>query len=255
MRFGGIERLFGKGSLGRLAKAHVAVIGLGGVGSWAVEALARSGIGELTLIDLDDVCVTNINRQVHALEATIGLSKGRALEERLSLINPEIIVHVEETFFNTTNAEAILALKFDYIIDAIDSTHDKCLLVSECRKRQLPLVVSGGVGGKSDPSQVAICDLGEATNDPLLKRVRRKLRQEYGFSHDLKEPFGIPAAFSKENPVFPWADGRVCQKPEPGSSLRLDCASGFGTASFVTGALGFAAASIVVKSLTQSLPR
>lgn len=252
MRFGGIERLYGKGSLDRLQAAHVAVIGLGGIGSWAAEALARSGIGALTLIDLDDVCVTNVNRQIHALESTVGKSKARAMADRLEQVNPELVVRIEETYFNHTNAEALLDRGFDFIVDAIDSTHDKCLLVSECYHRGQGLVVSGGAGGKCDPAQVGACDLRDATNDPLLKRVRRKLRQEYGFSRDLTKPFGIPTVFSAENPVFPWSDGSVCTKPEPGESLKLDCASGFGTASFLTGTLGFAAASVVVGALAKA---
>lgn len=251
-RFGGIERLYGPSAAERLRDAHVAVIGLGGVGSWAVEALARSGVGELTLIDLDDVCLTNINRQVQALDGTVGLPKGVALAERLRGINPELRVRTEETFFKSANADELLSGPYDHIVDAIDSIRDKCLLVSECRQRSLPLVISGAVGGKRDPSTVTTADLGEATHDPLLKRLRKKLRQEFGFSRDLKEPFGFPTVFAAENPLFPWSDGRVCDRPEPGSSLKMDCASGFGTASFVAGALGFAAAAVVVNRLVRS---
>ncbi len=249
MRFGGIQRLYGEGSLARLERSHVAVIGLGGVGSWAVESLARSGVGELTLIDLDDVCVTNVNRQIQALDGSVGRSKAGALAERVRLINPAIRVQVEESFFKASNAEEFLSRGFDHVVDAIDSINDKCLLVTECRRRRQPLVISGSAGGKRDPAKLAIEDLGLATHDPLLKRLRKKLRQEYGFSRDLREPFGFPAVFTAENPVFPWSDGQVCDRPEPGSSLQLDCASGFGTASFVTGALGFAAASVVVRKL------
>ena len=249
MRFGGIERLYGQGSLTRLQAAHVAVIGLGGVGSWAAEALARSGVGKITLIDLDDVCVTNVNRQIHALEDTVGLPKARAMADRLGRINPDLEMHVEEAFFNRANAEAILSREIDFVVDAIDSIRDKCLLVDQCHQRKQPLVISGGAGGKRDPSQVRRADLGQATNDPLLKRLRRKLRQEYDFSRDLKKPFGMTAVYSEENPVFPWSDGTVCKRPEPDSSLKLDCASGFGTASFLTGTLGFAAAAVVVEAL------
>ncbi len=252
MRFGGIERLYGQGSLTRLQAAHVAVIGLGGVGSWAAEALARSGVGKITLIDLDDVCVTNVNRQVHALEDTVGQSKGRAMADRLGRINPGLEVHVEEAFFNAANAEAILSRGIDYVIDAIDSIDDKCVLVNECDRRKQPLVVSGGAGGKGDPSKVCRSDLGQTTNDPLLKRLRRKLRQEYGFSRDLKKSFGMTAVYSEENPVFPWSNGTVCARPEPDSSLRLDCATGFGTASFLTGTLGFTAAAVVVEELVRA---
>ena len=252
MRFGGIERLYGDGVLQRLANMHVAVVGLGGVGSWAVEALARSGVGQLTLIDLDDVCVTNVNRQVHALEGTIGLPKTTVLAKRINLINPACRVQVEETFFTANNAEQLLSQGFDYVIDAIDSMQDKCVLVSECQKRQMPLVVSGGVGGKRDPASVKVAELRDATNDPLLKRLRRRLRQDFGYSRDLKQPLGCQAVYSTENPIFPWSDGRVCVEPEANTSLTLDCASGFGTAGFLTGTFGFAAASVVVQSLLGS---
>ena len=252
MRFGGIERLYGQGSLARLDQAHVAVIGLGGVVSWAAEALARSGVGKITLIDLDAVCVTNVNRQIHALEDTVGLPKARAMADRLERINPDLEMHVEEAFFNKANAESILSRRIDYVIDAIDSIRDKCLLVDKCYRRQQPLVISGGAGGKRDPSLVCRSDLGQTTNDPLLKRLRRKLRQEYGFSRDLNKPFGMTAVYSEENPVFPWSNGSVCDRPEPDSSLKLDCASGFGTAGFLTGTLGFTAAAVVVEELVRA---
>ncbi len=251
MRFGGIERLYGKGALERLQSAHVAVIGLGGVGSWAVEALARSGVGTLTLIDLDDICVTNVNRQIHAHDGTIGQSKAQALADRTALIHPEATIHVHKTYLTAANATALLEPGIDHCVDAIDSIRDKCQLVCACRQQGIPLVVSGGGGGKRDPSKVATADLGKATNDPLLKRLRKKLRQEHGFSRDLREPFGVPAVFTTENPVFPWSDGRICDRPEPGSSLQLDCASGFGTAAAVTGTLGFTAAAVVIEALLQ----
>ncbi len=254
MRFGGIERLFGQGSLTTLAKAHVAVVGLGGVGSWAAESLVRSGIGTLTLIDLDDVCITNVNRQVHALEGSIGRSKTSAMAARMALINPDCVIHVHNCFFTTSNAQDLLNPGYDHVVDAIDSMSDKCVLVSECQKRNVPLVVSGGVGGKRDPSCVQVAELGMATNDPLLKRLRRRLRQDFGYSRDLKQPFGCQAVYSTENPMFPWSDGRVCAEPEPNSSLTLDCASGFGTAGFLTGTFGFAAASEVVRKLLESTP-
>lgn len=176
------------------------------------------------------------------------------MADRLGRINPELEMQVEETYFNESNAEAILSRGFDYVVDAIDSIRDKCQLVTECHHRSQALVISGGAGGKRDPSQVRRSDLGQATNDPLLKRLRRKLRQEYGFSRDLKKPFGMVAVYSEENPVFPWSNGTVCERPEPDSSLKLDCASGFGTASFLTGTLGFAAAAVVVEALVKVPP-
>lgn len=251
-RFGGLERLLGGGSLEKLAAAHVCVVGVGGVGSWTVEALARSGIGALTLVDLDDVCVTNINRQLSALDGTIGRPKVEVLAERVREINPECHVTVRTEFFTETSADEILeAAKFGYVVDAIDSLKNKCLLVVKCVGKRIPLVVSGGAGGRSDPSQIKTDDLAFTTRDQLLRDVRKRLRQRFGFSRDLKKPFGVRAVYSTEPAMFPWSDGTVCTEPEAGSDAAINCEAGMGTACFLTGAFGFAAASIVVRAITK----
>ena len=247
-RFSGIGRLYGRDALVSLRRAHVAVIGIGGVGTWAAEALARSGIGRLTLIDLDEVCVTNVNRQIHALDGQIGRPKAEAMADRIRLISPscEVAAHLE--FFTETTAARILESGFDVVIDAIDSVKHKSLLIAECVSRKIPLIVSGGGGGKRDPSTLDVSDLAKATNDRLLKRVRKVLRRDHGFPDEpSKLDFGVTAVFCDEKAVYPWADGTVCATPEPGSELRLNCESGFGTAAFVTGAIGFAAAAEAVK--------
>lgn len=250
-RFGGVGRLFGADGLGRLARARVCVIGLGGVGSWVVEALARSGVGSLSLVDLDDVCVTNVNRQLQAVEGAVGRSKARLLAERAGLINPGCAVEVRELFFSKATAEEILGAGFDCVVDAIDSTGDKALLIAECGRRGIACVTVGGAGGKRDATGIRTGDLGEAWGDELLRLVRRKLRREHGYPAGERHRFGVRCVFSAERPVFPWADGSCRVEAEKGSSLRLDCESGFGTAAFVTGAFGLVAAQEVVRLVAE----
>lgn len=251
-RFSGVARLYGAGAMDRLRAAHVAVVGIGGVGAWSVEALARSGVGRLTLIDLDEVCVTNVNRQPHALDGTIGLPKVEAMAARVRLISPHCEVAAVPEFFTAATAERLLAPGYDVIVDAIDNVTHKALLVALCVRKKIPLVVSGGAGGKRDPSSLRTSDLARATNDSLLRKLRKILRRESGFPEEAtKRDFGVTAVFLDEKTVFPHADGSVCATPEPGAELRLNCESGFGTASFVTGAVGFGAAAEAVKLLTQ----
>ncbi|MFA6961019.1 MAG: tRNA threonylcarbamoyladenosine dehydratase [Opitutaceae bacterium] len=241
-RFSGVGRLLGGGALERLQAAHVCVIGVGGVGSWTVEGLARSGVGALTLIDLDDVCVTNVNRQLPALDGQIGRPKVAVLADRVKLINPECRVTALMDFFTAATAEEMLgAVKFDCVVDAIDNTGNKALLIAECVKRGLPCVTVGGAGGKRDATQIRAGDLGESGGDDLLRLVRKTLRSEHGFAKGPGHRYGVRCVFSAERPVFPWEDGTCQAEPEPGSNLKLDCASGFGTAVWVTGAFGLAA--------------
>lgn len=248
-RFGGVGRLFGSHGLSRLEVAHVAVVGVGGVGSWSVEALARSGVGALTLIDLDDVCVTNVNRQLPALDGQIGRTKVEVLAERVHAINPRCHVEAICEFFTGATAGGLLDREFDFVIDSIDKVANKCLLIASCRERALPILTVGGAGGKRDGTQVRVSDLALAGRDSLLKAVRRKLRSDHGFTFEPSAACGIPCVYSPELPMFPWSDGRTCPTPEPGSDLTLDCASGFGTAVFATGAFGLAAAGEVVRRL------
>jgi tRNA A37 threonylcarbamoyladenosine dehydratase len=253
-RFGGVGRLFGQAGLERLSAAHVCVVGLGGVGSWTVEALARSGIGALTLIDLDDVCVTNVNRQLPAIEGQIGRPKALALEDRVRAINPSCRVTTHLEFFTSLSSERLLSPKFDFLVDAIDAVPAKALLIASARQRGIPVVTVGGAGGRSDPAQIRTGDLGESSSDSLLRLVRKTLRREHGFAPGAQRGrmhFGIRCVWSEEPQVFPWADGTCSAEPEPGTNLRLDCASGFGTAVFVTGAFGLAAAGEVVRALAQ----
>lgn len=248
-RFDGIARLYGRDGLNRLRRARVCVIGLGGVGSWTVEALARSGVGQLTLVDLDDICITNVNRQLHALDATIGRSKVEVMAERVRAIHPACAVTPLFTFFTDANAEAILATPFDVVVDAIDSVAYKCRLIVACREKKIPLVVCGGAGGRCDPGRVKTGDLAEASHDRLLSSVRARLRRDHGFPRGERR-FGIDCVFSTERPVFPRPDGTICDTRESaaiGDGLKLNCGWGFGSATFVTGTVGFAAAARAVR--------
>ncbi len=248
-RFGGIQRLYGRDGLERLRAAHVCVVGLGGVGTWAAEALARSGIGALTLVDLDEVCVTNINRQLHALTETIGHAKVDAMARRINAINPDCRVTVEQKFFNEETAVKLLTPKFDFVIDAIDSVTNKVLLLARCHQKKIPVIACGGAGGRRESTSVRLADLAQATHDRLFAQIRKLLRQEHGFPAAGKL-MGIPCVFSAESPVFPQTDGTVCETRVPeGADSRLNCAGGLGSATFVTGAFGFAAAGYVVRKI------
>lgn len=252
-RFGGIARLYGPGTLEKLAAAHVCVVGLGGVGSWAVEALARSGVGALTLVDLDDVCVTNINRQLPALDDTIGRPKVHVLAGRVRAINPACRVDARDEFFTAATADPLFAAaRYDHVVDAIDSLSNKSLLIARCRESGIPIVTCGAAGGRRDPTQVRVDDLAFSHRDQLLRYVRKRLRARYGFSRDEKQPFGVAAVFSPERPVYVWRDGSVCHDPEGDTDTAINCESGLGTAAFVTGAFGFAAAAVVVNALVAT---
>ena len=248
-RFGALGRLYGAEGLARLRAARVAVIGLGGVGSWVVEALARSGVGALDLIDMDEVCLSNVNRQLHALDGTVGRSKAEALAGRVSKIAPDCAVRAEVCFFTEATAEALLAPGHDWIVDAIDATKHKCLLISMARERGLPLITCGGGGGRIDPTRIRVDDLAKTINDPLLLQVRKRLRREHGFPRLSRQKFGIDCVYTDELPVFPQADGGVACEREAGEDYRLNCDAGFGSATFVTGTMGFVLAAEVVRRI------
>jgi tRNA A37 threonylcarbamoyladenosine dehydratase len=247
-RFGGIERLFGSEALERLRRAHVCVVGIGGVGSWSVEALARSGVGALTLVDLDEVCLTNVNRQLHAVAGEIGRPKVEAMARRVNAIHPACAVTALHTFFTPVTAEETLRARFDYVLDAIDSPANKSLLIAGCCARQIPVITVGAAGGRQEATSLQITDLARSSHDRLLVQVRSILRKEHGFP-PADKPFGVDCVFSTKPPVFPRKDGGVRADREPGTTLRLDCETGFGTACFVTGAFGFAAAGHIVRKL------
>jgi tRNA A37 threonylcarbamoyladenosine dehydratase len=251
-RFGGIERLYGRRALEHFRHAHIAIVGLGGVGSWAAEALARSGVGTLTLIDMDDICVSNTNRQLHALSGQYGRTKTDAMADRLRSINPEGDIRVHFGFLNTKNVDELITSEMSGVVDAIDSVKAKAGLIAHCQRRKIPLVCAGGAGGQMDPTQIRVSDLSKTTQDPLLAKVRNTLRREYGFSRNPKRRFGIEAVYSLEQLTYPAGDGEVClQKPATEGPVRLDCASGFGAASPVTASFGFFAAARLLARLAR----
>jgi tRNA A37 threonylcarbamoyladenosine dehydratase len=258
VRFGGISRLYGSQALERFRAARVAVIGIGGVGSWTVEALARSGIGHLTLVDLDEICVTNVNRQLHAMDGQIGRQKTEAMAERVRAISPSCEVEILPTFFGERNAAEILDRRFDAVVDAIDTVRQKSLLLALCRERGIPIVTCGAAGGRRDPSRIRVADLAHTIQDALLMQVRKQLRSHHGFPKAAtgKKPkkFGIPAIFTEEAAAYPQCDGSVSTEKPEGSNLRLSCESGYGTAAPVTATFGLIAASQVLEKLAESSP-
>ncbi len=247
MRFGGIGRLYGEAALARLRAARVMVIGVGGVGSWAAEGLARSGVGAIDLVDLDDVCVTNTNRQLHAVSDTVGRPKVDVMAERVRAIHPGCDASAVHAFFTGHNAEELVGSGLDFVVDAIDSGKTKSILIARCRDAGVPVVVVGGAGGRRDPCAIKVDDLATTAGDGLLRRVRKTLKQVHGFSR--RSRWRIPCVYSDEPPVFPTCQGGVSGDRSQASSLRLDCEAGYGTASFVTGVFGLVAASVVVSTL------
>lgn len=254
-RFGGIARLYGNEALPLLRGAHFVVIGIGGVGSWTAEALARSGVGRITLIDLDDVCITNSNRQSHALADTIGQMKVDVVAERLRQINPEISVTAIEDFIAADNFAELLAPEqnaIDIVVDAIDAARVKAALIAYCKARKLRLVTVGSAGGKRDPAQITCADLGRTINDPMLAKVRQHLYRFHNFQKSRKRQFGVDAIYSAEPMVYPQPDGAMCQqKSAMQDGVKLDCSGGFGAATMVTGSFGFAAAARGIERLLQ----
>jgi tRNA A37 threonylcarbamoyladenosine dehydratase len=259
LRFGGIARLYGDHGAEIIQNAHFCVVGIGGVGSWAAESLARNGIGHLTLVDLDDVCISNINRQIHALTDTVGLSKVEVMAERIKKINPDCQINIIEDFVTVDNLSELMSGKFDYVIDAIDSVNIKTRMIAYCKRFKLPLITIGGAGGQVDPSQISVTDLSKTYQDPLLAKVKNQLRREFNFPRaDAKRTkFSIDAVFSTEQLRYPNMDpensGEVClakpDKKNAESSMRLDCRTGFGATSHVTATFAFFAVAHAIKKL------
>lgn len=247
IRFGGIKRLYGAQQFAWLQEAHFCIIGIGGVGSWAAEALARSGVGKLTLIDLDDICATNINRQIHAITGTVGNAKVDAMKARCELINPDCKIDVIDDFITLDNIPEHIQ-GFDYIIDCIDAVKEKAALIAYCKRNKLPIITTGGAGGQTDPSQIAFGDVAKTTQDPLLAKVRYILRKQYNFSSNPKRKFNIDCVYSTEQLVYPGSDGLVCHaKQSADGTMNMDCNNGFGSVTMITGSFGFFVAAKAVK--------
>ncbi len=256
-RFDRMGRLVGDEKMKKLFNTHVLIIGLGGVGSWAAEAIARSGVGRITIIDFDEICITNANRQLHAIQGLVGHKKSNVMAERLRKINPQAKVESLPLFYNKDTAEQILSLQPDFVLDAIDNLTAKTHLLNECRTRGLKVITSGGASGKMDPTRIQIIDLAKTNIDPLSHSVRKILRQEYNFPKE--KFFDIPCVFSDEIPSLP-----IELKYDNGQGFKCVCPQGeidphgcmhrsiiYGTAGFVTGAFGLAMASWVVRQITE----
>lgn len=256
LRFGGIARLYGVQGLQRLTEAHVAVVGIGGVGSWAAEALVRSGVGEISLFDLDDICITNSNRQAHTLTDTIGQIKVDAMAQRLTAINPNCTVHAVADFVSQDNMAEYITDDLDFVVDCIDSVQAKAALIAWCKRRKIQIVTTGGAGGQIDPTQIRITDLNKTFNDPLAARVRSRLRSAHNFSRTPGRHYSVPCVFSTEQLRYPNPDGSVCQnKSFVGEGVRLDCAGGFGAVMTVTASFGLAAAARAIDKLVAGARR
>lgn len=258
-RFDRAARLFTEPGLARLMDARVVVFGMGGVGSFAAESLARSGVGHLTLVDFDEVCITNVNRQLHALKGTVGRQKVDVMAERLRLVHPSSEIVAVPQFYNAESSEALLAGPLDFVVDAIDNLTAKAHLIAACLARGIPIVSSMGAAARLDPTLVRTGDLAATHTDPLARHVRKLLRQHHGLALREGKKIGVTAVFSEELPIDPTAVGY-----DRGEGFRCVCPNGDnglhscdkrsrieGSASFVTGTFGLACASVVVRSLIR----
>lgn len=242
-RFGGLARLYGVAGAQRIRAAHVAVVGVGGVGSWAVEALARSGVGRLTLIDLDHVAESNINRQIHALEGTLGQAKVLAMRDRITQINPACQVQCIEEFVEPGNWPALLPAGVDAVIDACDQVRAKTAMAAWALKNKLVFITAGAAGGKRRAHEVDIEDLGRVTHDPLLAQLRYRLRKEHGAAREGRK-IGVACVFSREAVSGPDAS---CAVEGDGT---LNC-SGYGSLVAVTATFGQCAAGWVLDEIVK----
>lgn len=251
IRFSGINRLYGNNTYSILSKSHVLVVGCGGVGSWTVEALARSGIGELTLVDPDEVCLSNINRQLVALTHTVGKPKIEILRDRILGINPECKINLVQDFYTKELSDKLFENHYDYVIDAIDMLSHKCHLIATAHAKKVGVCTVGGSGGRHDPTNLRTGDLGVSFNDKLLMRVRKKLRDNFGFTDGKNVLFGIDCIYTIERAKYPDGEGSICFDVPEKTNKKLDCETGVGTASFITGCYGFAQAAICVKRILE----
>ncbi len=240
-RFGGLDRLYGTAAAARIRAAHVAVVGVGGVGSWAAEALARSGVGRLTLIDLDHVAESNINRQVHALDATLGQAKVQAMRERIAQIHPACSVQAVEEFVGPENWPALLPAGVDAVIDACDQLRAKTAMAAWALAARSLFITVGAAGGKRQAQAVEIDDLAQVTHDPLLAQLRYRLRRGHGVARGARR-IGVPCVFSREAVAAPDAS---CATASDGT---LNC-SGYGSLVTVTATFGLCAAGWVIEKI------
>jgi len=246
-KFGSLSRVYGDEIVKMLAGLHVCVVGIGGVGSWAVEALARSGVGKITLVDGDTISRGNTNRQIHTLESTIGQTKVEVMKRRILDINAECQVQTIEQFIDKDNLRDILERGYDCVIDAIDGFKSKAAIIYCCKRNKIPIITTGGAGGLLDPTQIRNSDLSTTWNDPLAAKVRSELRYRYRFSRNKNFSFGVPCIYSTEQQRYPDKHGKVGYCKPGVAGLSLDCAFGYGSSVAVTASFGFAAAARAIE--------
>jgi len=252
-RFTGIEKLYGAAASQDIFSSHVCVIGIGGVGSWVVESLARSGVGALTLIDLDHVSESNINRQIQAMSSTIGQSKIEAMAERIQEINPDCELRLINEHLSNDNIEQLIDREFSYVVDCIDDFRTKAALINYCHGKKQKLLTVGGAGGRIDPSRIQVVDLTRSEGDALLSRTRKLLRTDFNFPRNIKRRFDIPCVFSAEALRYPTVDAGVTYKKEQSDTTGgLNCATGFGSLMAVTASFGMHASAYVLTKLASS---
>lgn len=249
-RFGGVSRVYGASNLVKFNNSKVLVVGLGGVGSWCVEALARSGIGSISLCDFDDICISNTNRQLHALEGEIGRFKTESLKDRLLKINPEIEIQIFNDGYSLETESNIFNNHYDFVIDAIDKSLTKFHLANACIERNIKEVVVGSAGGRLDPTQIVLGDLSKSHEDTLLSILRKDLRRKRGLPR--KGKMGIDCIHSTEKPRFPLGPDDFTNVKPDHFKKPLDCSTGFGTITHVTGSFGFLATHACLKYLMEN---
>ena len=250
-KFGSLSRVYGEQTLQRIRDMHICIVGLGGVGSWAAEALARSGIGRLTIVDGDTISRSNMNRQIHTLDSSLGKSKAEVMRDRILQINDECEIEIIERFVNADNMREIIDRGYDGVIDAIDSIGNKAELIYCCKRNKIPIVATGGAGGLTDPTMIEVKDLSRTWNDPLASAVRLCLRQVHHFTRDPKSSFGVPCVYSTEQQRYPDKDGNIGYKKPGVARLSLDCAYGYGSSVMVTACFGFVAATNVIERVLK----
>lgn len=248
-RFAAVSRVYGNAACNRFAAAHCCVVGIGGVGSWVAEALARSGIGTITLIDHDDIAISNINRQVHADNNTLDSSKVDVMARRIRAISPGCECHAIDDMLVENNIVRYIHSDIDYVIDAIDTVKSKVSLIFHCKRNNIPVLSIGGAGGRTDPTSVAITDLNKTRNDTLASSVRKRLRSRYGWTRNPARKFGVECVYSDQQPMFPQGDGTVAQSKPSVAGTTLDCNTGYGSMMGVTAVYGMVAASRVLDKL------
>ena len=250
-KFGSLARVYGEAMVEMLRDLHLCVVGVGGVGSWVAESLARSGVEKITLVDGDTISKSNVNRQIHALDSTLGQAKVDVMKARLLDINPDCQVKIIEQYINDENDRDILERGYDCVIDAIDGYKTKAAIIYCCKRNKIPVVTTGGAGGLTDPTKIQTSDLSTTWNDPLAAKVRSELRYRYGFTRNKKYSFGVPCVYSIEQQRYPEKDGKVGYAKPGVAGLTLDCNYGYGSSVMVTASFGLAASARAIELVAQ----